>query len=346
MSDPKISIVIPMYNVENFIETTIKSILAQTFKDFELIIVDDCSTDRSFEIAQRYKDPRIKLFQNMQNKGYPGYGFNKGLELTKYVYFMDSDDAITGDTLEKFYNAAEQSQAEVVYMNSHYVALDPNFQISKRIQTVKTKVNHPASEFMSEDLIERLQREHINVGIAATPWIKFYRRDFLFKHQIYFPDVRGIEDFFHNFATLYLAKKILVIDSCCYIYRQNFDGVSRKSNTDSISRIVESFSTAIKFMEEIFQKDLAMSRENQLLLEAHAIEFLIQERIVRCEKPIEDLDKILQDITTHADAIDPNVTRMLIHVISHLILCILSNDKNLNRIELGQKLFELKSRGA
>ena len=65
----KISVIVPLYNAERFLKTCIDSILNQSFEDFELIIVDDCSTDRSLEIAQQYRDSRIKIFRNVTNLG-------------------------------------------------------------------------------------------------------------------------------------------------------------------------------------------------------------------------------------------------------------------------------------
>ena len=73
MSDtPKISVIIPMYNAEKYLRTCIESVLNQTFTDFELILIDDCSTDKTLEIAKSFDDPRIRLIFNEKNLGSPG----------------------------------------------------------------------------------------------------------------------------------------------------------------------------------------------------------------------------------------------------------------------------------
>ena len=124
----KVSVIVPLYNAERFLKTCIDSILNQSFEDFELIIVDDCSTDRSLEIAQQYRDSRIKIFRNVTNLG-DAATRNIGLTFSssEYVYFMDDDDAILANCLEIFYNAIEESNADVVHMNSHYATFDENF---------------------------------------------------------------------------------------------------------------------------------------------------------------------------------------------------------------------------
>ncbi len=87
---PLISIIVPLYNAEKYIETCINSILTQTFQNFEVIVVDDCSTDRSLEIVRNYQDPRIKIIHQFTNSG-ESSSRNLGLANArgKYVYFMD-----------------------------------------------------------------------------------------------------------------------------------------------------------------------------------------------------------------------------------------------------------------
>lgn len=104
-SAPLISVIMPLYNTEQFVGQSIESILRQTLGDFELIVVDDCSTDGSYAVAERYarRDPRIRLLRNERNKGVAGTK-NRGLDAVRggeYVAFMDSDDLAAPDRLEK-----------------------------------------------------------------------------------------------------------------------------------------------------------------------------------------------------------------------------------------------------
>ena len=114
---PKISVIIPVYNVEKYLSQCLDSILNQTFKDFECICVNDGSTDKSLAILQEYvnKDDRIKII-NQENKGLSG-ARNSALKIVngKYITFIDSDDFVTIDYLEKLINIAEKEDSDIVY---------------------------------------------------------------------------------------------------------------------------------------------------------------------------------------------------------------------------------------
>ncbi len=104
------SVVIPMYNVQLFIEQAIESVLAQEFCDFELIVVDDCSTDRSLAIVQQYDDPRIKIIRHPHNKGLAA-ARNTGILAScgEFIAFLDSDDAWRPDKLQAHFNHFNQN---------------------------------------------------------------------------------------------------------------------------------------------------------------------------------------------------------------------------------------------
>ena len=104
---PYFSIIIPMYNAERYIKICVNSILNQTFQNFEVIIVDDCSTDNSHKICTELygNNKKIRLFRHEKNHGTPSFGRNYGLEkaIGEYVWFIDNDDAIIPNALEKIH---------------------------------------------------------------------------------------------------------------------------------------------------------------------------------------------------------------------------------------------------
>ncbi len=102
MRNPKVSVVIPVYNAENFVGQSIESILSQTYRDFELIIIDDGSTDNSVEVIKSYKDARIRFYQNKTNTGLAGVR-NKGIQLSngEYLAWLDADDISHPDRLAR-----------------------------------------------------------------------------------------------------------------------------------------------------------------------------------------------------------------------------------------------------
>lgn len=125
--NPKVSIVTPLYNLEEYIADCIESVEAQTFSDFEMIIVDDCSSDRGPEIVETFarKDPRIKLLRNSKNSG-PAVTRNLGIKEATghYITFLDGDDIWFPQMLEKSIDAIEREQCGFVFAS--YKRYDEN----------------------------------------------------------------------------------------------------------------------------------------------------------------------------------------------------------------------------
>lgn len=105
----RVSVIVPMYNAAAFLGATVDSILVQTYKDFELLLIDDCSTDATLELAYSFSDPRIRVIKNSKNQG-AGATRNKGIELAQstYIAFCDADDIMLPDRLEKQLSFMEQ----------------------------------------------------------------------------------------------------------------------------------------------------------------------------------------------------------------------------------------------
>ena len=124
---PKISVIVPMYNVEKYVGCAIQTLLNQTFTDFEAILVDDCSTDNTLAVAKSFNDPRIKIFANERNFG-AAETRNIGMSHAhgKYIYFFDSDDALLPNALQLLITAAEKNNADVVSSLVHLEALGDN----------------------------------------------------------------------------------------------------------------------------------------------------------------------------------------------------------------------------
>ena len=112
-----ITVIIPVYNVEDYLHVCINSVLRQSYQDFEIICIDDASTDSSLEILEYFvrKDSRVRILKNDSNKG-PGYSRNKALDNAngKYIFFLDSDDWITKETLEFLFNQCEKDDLDVI----------------------------------------------------------------------------------------------------------------------------------------------------------------------------------------------------------------------------------------
>lgn len=234
MNAPKISVIIPMYNAEKYIDECLESIFAQTFQNFEVIIVDDCSTDSSCEIVERYMpkfNGRLKLSSTGKNSGTGVAGRNKGLILSrgKYIFNMDNDDLITLNALEELYTLAENFDADVVYCEKYYAAREDLSEIVIHSEQYGGSfVDKPTLE--SENLADRVQKI-LHHDFWVTPWSKFVRRDLMIDNEIFFPPVKIADDDIWTYELVFRAKKILRVPNIVYIWRQTEDSLFHQSRT-------------------------------------------------------------------------------------------------------------------
>ena len=138
-----VSIITPNYNCEKFIEETINSVLAQTYNNWEMIIVDDCSSDKSFEIACAYsnKDKRIKVFKNEKNSG-AAISRNKAIEMSRgeYLAFLDSDDIWMPNKIQTQLSFMKQHNCDFSF--TEYEHIDENGISLKKIAKVINKLTY------------------------------------------------------------------------------------------------------------------------------------------------------------------------------------------------------------
>ena len=146
MQMPAVSVIVPLYNVEKYVGECLDSILAQTFTNFEVIVVDDCSTDDSVKVVESYM-PKFggRLSISVLKKKSNGGGSiprNRGLELSrgKYVFFLDSDDAITPTAFEELHKIAESFNADVVHCEKFYQVPDNIWHDAQKRSQLKADI--------------------------------------------------------------------------------------------------------------------------------------------------------------------------------------------------------------
>lgn len=237
----KISVIIPVYNSNQYIEECISSFLKQTFEDFELIIIDDGSVDNSVAKIKAIRDTRIKLF--CQENGGPSKARNTGIDNCKgeYIVFADSDDVVSNTYLEKMYTAIKDADADIAICSYLYL------KNGKHIDSGKyTKRQY----LITEEKIKYLQmgvftKKYYVKGINSsrymhgTVWGKIFDRNIILDNCLKFnEDIRlGMGE--DNLFTLYsyeYAKRILWIDEPLVFYRVGINSV-RYIKTDFSWRI-------------------------------------------------------------------------------------------------------------
>ena len=237
-SNVAISVVIPMYNAEKFIGACLSSILWQTFKNYEVIIVDDCSTDNSAVIVEDFIPQfggRLKILRTENNSGVPGTPINRGVALAggKYIYAMDDDDLIIDNALETLYNFAEAYQADVVYTERYFYIKDKSnapFPNPENVHITQQKISgKPTLE--TENIAERVEKFLAN-KFEFPAWNKLVRRDLLTENEISFPAIRIYHDLIWSLKVIYFAKKILKIPDALYFYRIHSNSLTQKHRTN------------------------------------------------------------------------------------------------------------------
>lgn len=204
----KVSVVIPIYNVEKTIERCLVSVLNQTFTDYEIILVNDGTKDNSISVIEKYlSDKRITLI-NQQNCGLPQTRCNGFLQSKgEYVYFIDSDDYIRNDTLERLVTEAEKNDADVVCCN---IRID---RINKEA-FLKSKRN---GLYTPEEALNAISCMN---GIFQYVWNKLYKREII--ESTDFPQGHFIgEDYATVVSILQKAKRIYQIPDMLYNYVEN-----------------------------------------------------------------------------------------------------------------------------
>lgn len=226
--NPEISIIVPVYNVENYLEKCIDSILNQTFKNFELILVDDGSTDRSGEICEKckHKDSRIKVIHKYS--GGASDARNRGIDssIGRFIGFVDSDDYIHPQMYEILYNNIIKYNADIAMCD--YIKYESGDFYNYQNDDNKVEVY---SNIDSLNLIFGEKEGH-----CITPWNKIYNRQLF--NNLRFKVGRICEDKLISHRILYASKKTIFIPNVLYFYRQRKGSVSNSEfsikNLDSL----------------------------------------------------------------------------------------------------------------
>ena len=254
---PAVSVIIPMYNTEKYIGECLQSLLNQTLKNFEVIVVDDCSTDKSLEVAEKmvpdFESKKLKLstVTLTQNSGCPGIPRNIAMEFAKgkYIYFLDSDDFLDKTALEDFYKVAEKFQADVVHAEKYFEYRENEGENLFSTQ-VGEFVNKP--KFDTSDIVKRTTN-FVEKKYLWSCCNKLFRRKFLIKNKIKFPETTISDDLIFAFMCVVCAKNYVRVPFVNYHYRIHEGALSQSPfTTESIS---------LNLMEGVYFLDSFMRRQ-------------------------------------------------------------------------------------
>ena len=226
----KLSFIIPVYNIENYLFECLDSILTQNFQDFEIICVNDGSTDNSLEVLKKYQSDKVIIIDK-ENEG-SGVARNVGIEKAKgdYIWFVDGDDWIEKDCLDNLIQKADELNTDILIFGGQ--SCYKNKKKSGGYSADKLPKKYLNKIFSSDDIKKDIFK------FPSTAWTKLYKREFLINNNIKFQNIKVGQDqlpFFHSMIT---AQKIALYPKNIYCYRKNRLGsamtVKKKKNFSPI----------------------------------------------------------------------------------------------------------------
>ena len=252
MKYPLISIVIPVCDVEEYVDECLQSIVDQTYKNLEIIVVDDGSKDSSSEKCKNWKekDKRIRVIR--KEHGGPSDARNAGLkEITgEYVGFVDSDDVLHREMYERLYEMLSDTNAEISCCN---MKRDKTFEHFKNEKSKKENIRI----YNPQDAQEAIMKE---TDIFVTVWNKLYKREVI--EGIVFEKGKIHEDEFWSYRAVAKAKKVVTTKERLYGYRQRKNSIMHRRYSLANLDFLDARAERLAFYEKNFPKLVSFARSN------------------------------------------------------------------------------------
>ena len=267
----KVSVIIPVYNVEKYLTECLDSICGQTLRDIEIICVNDGSTDNSAEILVKYqnKDARIKII-TQENKG-PAGARNVGISAAcgKYIYFMDSDDMLELDALDVLYKECQAENLDIIYFNP--CVIYENSQIAKKHQWHQDFVirGNYKKVVSGQELFVELKN---NNEYLIAVWMQMIKKDFIQEISLAFPNGIYHEDILFCLKGLLLAKRVCVMNKNFFIRRIRVDSIMTKKKDSR--HFYGYFVSYIKTLEFLALQEKEFELETVRLIKQEAEQYL------------------------------------------------------------------------
>ena len=239
----KISVIVPVYNVEKYIEKCIRSIMEQSLKEIEIIIINDGSPDRSLEIVNRLmkEDQRIKVIT--KKNGGLSSARNTGIKIAtgKYIQHIDGDDWVEKDFLKSMYDFAEKENVDIVVSDYYEDYSNGKIKIKKGKKRSK-KVIFNSKEYL---------RDFFYYDDAPAMWNKLFKTSLYKENNIFHPENNSIgEDLSTTQRLIYFSKKVGYLKEAFYHYRQNSESITNTINGIRKIQIFKCFDLLKEFFKE------------------------------------------------------------------------------------------------
>ncbi|CAM3726807.1 glycosyltransferase family 2 protein [Mesobacillus zeae] len=299
-----VSIIIPAYNTGKYIKKCLDSVLNQSFKDFEVIVVDDCSTDNTVELVEDYHDPRIKIYENEKNSG-PSFSRNRAIQLAQgeYIAILDSDDWWAPNRLEELIGFMKVKNADMVFDNLLYIRENENTSWQTYYEFKNLTVNNPTSvspeNFIKWDL--GILKAIIRKGILVDHSIKYdesikYGEDFIFYLEITLrsSNVWLVPDGYYYYLTREgsLVTQMHALSLQCAQSADNFLNKSGRNLDDEVKEALqvrhwEFMKIAAYYETDQWIKDRKLGKAiNNMIMEPYLLKMVVTIRLRKMKQKL------------------------------------------------------------
>lgn len=289
---PLVSLIIPVYNVKNYLRKALSSVQRQTLKNIEVIIVNDGSTDGSLNIINEFAEKNDNFIViDQENRGLSD-ARNTGLNISKgkYIAFMDSDDYIEPKFLETLYNAAIKNDADIVCCNFNFYFPEKNLKIFMPITSIPGTFSNTKA----------LKKLILDCGVRYFAWNKMTRRSLFFDNNIRFYNM-----YFEDIATsprlFYHANKIVLLGKALYNYTNRKSSILNTVNVDKIIDFIRSLGVMRNFFEN--QGDYEKYK-NRIWVYSQRVKLVSYYYILQMHSEASNMEGFLDNITAATKSID------------------------------------------
>lgn len=261
--NPLVTISIPIFKCEKFIIRCLESVKNQTYKNLEIVLVNDCTPDNSMLLVKNFMDANpyltIKIIEHQENSGLSVVR-NNGIKAStgKYLFFLDSDDEITTDCIELLVKKAEKTDTQIIIAQNRWINTFDNTTKDFGFPTITEK------KYYDNNL--EIFSVYSKGGFPSSSWNKLFKRDFIVDNQIYFVPGLFAQDELWFFHLLLKTDTLAIIDDITYLYYLHGESVifnRKKKNFENYLTILEYLTKSYK---EEKNSELKMLIKNKIIL--------------------------------------------------------------------------------
>ncbi|XZJ41468.1 glycosyltransferase [Clostridium perfringens] len=245
-----LSIIIPVYNAEKYLDKCLDNIINQSFNNYEIILVNDGSTDNSEKIVDDYVNKYSNIIKINKKNGGPGAARDEGLKIARgnYISFVDSDDYVDSNMLSYMMNYIKKYNCDIaicgIYMFDDYTG--------KELGKIELSEENREKPLNREELITL----YLNNKITGHLWNKIYKRSLLIKERISFSDTKYYEDMYPTLKILDNVKYGIYVDNCYYRYRQVNGSITKSYTEQHVVDYINAIKLCEEYVNNMYDKDL------------------------------------------------------------------------------------------